>query len=117
MSFNFLINLETTVDGNVSVTWTVMEGKISILYYFNDENIDLENLRFKKVNNYLAVVKLRQYVMLGFKSERTVLLFDLDQIMKDNKLTEEQKVAEFLKLRLFHEKTLLVLVDILDFLF
>ena len=46
MSFNFLINLETTVDGNVSVTWTVMEGKISILYYFNDENIDLENLRF-----------------------------------------------------------------------
>ena len=46
MSFNFLINLWTTVDENGSVTWTVMEGKISILYYFNDENIDLENLRF-----------------------------------------------------------------------
>lgn len=60
--------------------------------------------------------KLRQYVMLGSKSERTELFFDLDQIMKDNKLTEERKVAEFLKLRLSHEKALLVLVDILDFL-
>ena len=54
--------------------------------------------------------------MLGSKSERTELFFDLDQIMKDNKLTEERKVAEFLRLRLFLEKALLVLVDILDFL-
>ena len=50
-------------------------------------------------------------------SERTELLFDLDQIMKDDKLSEEQKVSEFLKLRLFHEKPLQILANIFDFLF
>ena len=49
--------------------------------------------------------------------ERTELLFDLDQIMKDDKLSEEQKISEFLKLRLFHEKTLQILANIFDFLF
>ena len=99
------------------MTWTVTDYEISILYYFNNKNIDLKNLRFKKVNNCRAVVNLSEYVMLGSQSERIELLFDLDQIIKDNKLTKKQKVAEFLKLRLFHEKTLLMLVGILDFLF
>ena len=65
MSFSLLVNFCTTVDENGSMTWTVTEYEISILYYFNNENIDLKNLRFKKVNNCRAVVNLSQYVMLG----------------------------------------------------
>ena len=42
MSFNFLVNFLTTVDKNGSMTWTVTDDKISILIYFNDENIDLK---------------------------------------------------------------------------
>ena len=44
LSFNFLVNLWTTVDKNGSMTWTVTKNKISILYYFNDETTDLENI-------------------------------------------------------------------------
>ena len=43
--------------------------------------------------------------------------FDFDEIIKDENLSEEQKRVEFLKLRLFHEEILLILVDVLDFLF
>ena len=45
MSFNFMVNFWTTVDQNGSMTWSVTRDKISILYYFNDENINLENIR------------------------------------------------------------------------
>lgn len=45
MSFNFMVNFWTTVDQNGSTTWSVTRDKISILYYFNDENINLENIR------------------------------------------------------------------------
>ena len=56
--------------------------------------------------------------MPGHCSEKTELLSDLDQIMKDDKLSGEQKVAEFFKLRLFQEKTLqTLLANIFDFLF
>ena len=65
ISFNLLVNFWTTVDKNGSMTWTVTEYEISILYYFNNKNIDLKNLRFKKVNNCRAVVNLSEYVMLG----------------------------------------------------
>ena len=44
ISFNFMVNLCTTVDKNGSMTWSVTQDKISILYYFNDENINLENI-------------------------------------------------------------------------
>ena len=40
MSFNLLVNFWTAVDENGSMTWTVTEYEISILYYFNNENID-----------------------------------------------------------------------------
>ena len=33
-------------DKNGSMTWNVTRDKISILYYFNDENIDLEKMLF-----------------------------------------------------------------------
>ena len=42
MSFNFLIDFLHTVDENGSMTWSVSDEKISILYYFNRENINLE---------------------------------------------------------------------------
>ena len=42
MSFNFLIDFLHTVDKNGSMTWSVSNEKILILYYFNRENIDLE---------------------------------------------------------------------------
>ena len=93
---------------------TVTEYEISILYYFNDENIDLENLGFKRVNNCLAVVNLSQYVNARFLEWKNRTL---DQIMKGNKLTKKQKVAKFFKLILFHDKTLFMLVSILDSLF
>ena len=44
MSFNFVVNFWTTVDKNGSITWSVTRDKISILYYFNDEDINLENI-------------------------------------------------------------------------
>ena len=44
MPFNFMVNFWTTVDENGTMTWTVNEDKISTLYYFNDENMDLENI-------------------------------------------------------------------------
>ena len=44
MSFNFMVNFWTTVDENGSMTWNVTQDKVSILYYFNDENIDLQNI-------------------------------------------------------------------------
>ena len=51
MPFNLMVNFWTMVDENGSTIWTVMEDKISILYYFNDENIDLEN-SFSLLNNF-----------------------------------------------------------------
>ena len=51
MPFNFTVNFWTMVDENGSITWTVTEDKISILYDFNDENIDLGN-SFSLLNNF-----------------------------------------------------------------
>ena len=44
MSFNFMVNFWTTVDENGTMTWSVTRDKTSILYYFSDENINLENI-------------------------------------------------------------------------
>ena len=46
MSFNFLVNFWNEADENGSMTQDVMRDKISILYYFNDEKIDLEKMLF-----------------------------------------------------------------------
>ena len=46
MSFNFLVNFWAEADENGSMAWNVMRDKISILYYFNDKNIDLEKMLF-----------------------------------------------------------------------
>ena len=44
--FNYMVNFWTTVDENGSMIWNVTQEKISILYYFNDKNIDLQNILF-----------------------------------------------------------------------
>ena len=44
--FNFLVSFRTELDENGSMTQNVMCDKIYILYYFNDENIDLEKMLF-----------------------------------------------------------------------
>ena len=46
MSFTFVVNFWVKVDENGSMTWTVNQDKIFILYFFNGENIDLENILF-----------------------------------------------------------------------
>ena len=55
--------------------------------------------------------------MVGSYNKQTELLFDFDEIMKDENFSEEQKRVEFLKLRLFHEKILQILGVVFDFLF
>ena len=40
--FNFLVDFWRTIDKNGSMTQAVYANKISILYYFNNENINLE---------------------------------------------------------------------------
>ena len=39
---NFLVKSCRSIDENGSMIWSVYHSKLSILYYFNDENIDLE---------------------------------------------------------------------------
>ena len=51
MSFNFLVNFWTTADENGRMTWNVTHDKISILYSFIDENIDLEQM-ISLLNNF-----------------------------------------------------------------
>ena len=45
--FNLFVNFWHTTDKNGSMTWSIQNNKISILYYFNDENIDLGKTSFK----------------------------------------------------------------------
>ena len=51
ISFNFLVNFWTTAYENASMAWNVAHDRISIFYYFNDENIDLEQI-LSLLNNF-----------------------------------------------------------------
>ena len=42
--WDFLIKTWRSVDQNGSMTWRVYPNKLSILHYFNNENIDLEKI-------------------------------------------------------------------------
>ena len=44
MAFNFLVTFWQAVDENGSMDWSVSEDKISILYYFNNENINFQKI-------------------------------------------------------------------------
>ena len=49
--FNFLVDFWRNTDENSSMAWAVYANKISILYYFNDENINLEYI-LPLLNNF-----------------------------------------------------------------
>ena len=49
--WDFLNKTWRSIDENGSMIWRVYPNKLSILYYFNDENIDLEKtLKFFSEN-------------------------------------------------------------------
>ena len=52
-----MINFWTTIDNNGNMTWSVTRDKTSILYYFNDENISLENI-LSFLNTFARTYKL-----------------------------------------------------------
>ena len=60
MTFNFMVNFWCTVDENGSITWTVSNDEISILYYFNDENIDLQKI-LSLLNEFVEAYGLQQH--------------------------------------------------------
>ena len=71
MTFNFLVNFWATVDENGRMTWTVTDDKISILYYFNNKNIDMIILREWSLlleNDFLFI-----FSRLNFKEKKTEL--------------------------------------------
>ena len=41
-AFDFLVNFWRIIDKNGSMIWTISDNHISILYYFNDENLDFQ---------------------------------------------------------------------------
>ena len=166
-AFDFLVNFWRIIDKNGSMTWTISDNHISILYYFNDENLDFQKIldvlnsyarsfglaergwklpfkmqvsnsetwnwdyferiefvvkrwfflgekKWSFLKDFEILIKfgtfivfflkkvIRSNVMVGSCSKQTELLFDFDEIMKDENLSEEQKRVEFLKWRPFH---------------
>lgn len=60
MAFNFLVKFWRPLEENGSMTLTISEDLISILYYFNDENIDLEDF-FELLNSLTITCSLLQF--------------------------------------------------------
>ena len=52
-AFNFIVNFWRTINENGSMTWTISDNQISILYYFNDENLDLQKNLYA-LNSYVS---------------------------------------------------------------
>ena len=65
MSFNFLSLLTT-------VTWNVTDNKISILYYFNNENINSEQI-LSLLNNFAETYGLNS---MGWKLPFVIQVFN-----------------------------------------
>ena len=72
MSFIFLVHFWNEADENGSMNWNVTRDKISILYYFNDENIDLEKMLFL-LNEFAKTYGLNSQ---GWKLPFTVAVSD-----------------------------------------
>ena len=71
MRFNFFIQFWRSVDENDSMTWSATSDKLSILYYFNSENLDL-NYLLPLLNVFAREVRLdRQGWKLPFKMNVT----------------------------------------------
>ena len=63
MAFNFVVNFLRTLHDNGGMTWTITDDSISILYYFNDKNTDLEKI-FDLLKSLAVLYSLSQ---LGWK--------------------------------------------------
>lgn len=71
MRFNCFIQFWRSVDENGSMTWSATSDKLSILYYFNIEILDL-NYLLSLLNAFACEVRLdRQGWKLPFKMNAT----------------------------------------------
>ena len=58
--FNFLVNFWRTIDEKGSMTWAISDNHISILYYFNNGNLDLQKV-LDVLNSYVSSFGLAQW--------------------------------------------------------
>ena len=59
IAFNFIVNILRTTEENGSMSWTISDNQISILYYFNNENLDLQKI-LDVLNSYSSRFGLAQ---------------------------------------------------------
>ena len=59
IAFNFIVNILRTTEENGSMSWTISDNQISILYYFNNENLDLQKI-LDILNSYASRFALAQ---------------------------------------------------------
>ena len=59
IAFNFIVNILRTTEENGSMSWTISDNQISILYYFNNENLDLQKI-LDVLNSYASRFALAQ---------------------------------------------------------
>ena len=58
-AFDFLFNFWRTIDENGSMAWTISDNHILILYYFNNENLDMQK-NLDILNSYASSFGLAQ---------------------------------------------------------
>ena len=58
IEFDLFVAFWRTVDENGSIMWRILNKKISILYYFNDENVNLENM-LTLLNSFAREYKIK----------------------------------------------------------
>ena len=115
--FNFLVNFWKTIDENGSMMWIISENKISILYYFNDENTNLHKilvllnslgdgyglaqrgwkLPFRMQVAWLWVVEPGLKHLFRDYQKRVEFLHDFDEIMINIQWSPEKKHVGFFK--------------------
>ena len=115
--FNFLVNFWKTIDENGSMMWIISENKISILYYFNDENTNLHKilvllnslgdgyglaqrgwkLPFRMQVAWLWVVDPGLKHLFRDYQKRVEFLHDFDEIMINIQWSPEKKHVGFFK--------------------
>ena len=59
IAFNFIVIILRTIEENGSMSWTITDNQISILYYFNNENLDLQKI-LDVLNSYASRLALAQ---------------------------------------------------------
>lgn len=59
ITFHFIVNILRTIEETGSMPWTISDNQISILYYFNNENLDLQKI-LDVLNSYASRFGLAQ---------------------------------------------------------